>query len=56
MSKKKPAYLLHKPSGRGRVRIDGKDIYLGAYGSQESLDRYNDLVAEWLENNGDTGR
>jgi integrase len=46
--KKKPAYLLHKPSGRARVRIDGKDIYLGEYGSPASREQYDDLVAEWF--------
>jgi hypothetical protein len=37
MSKKrKPSYLLHKATGQARVRIDGKDEYLGEYGSLES--------------------
>lgn len=37
MSKKrrKPAYLLHAPSGQARVRIDGNDHYLGVYDSPE---------------------
>lgn len=46
--KRKPSYLLHQSTGQARVRIDGKDHYLGAYGSPESRDRYDDLVAEWL--------
>jgi len=35
-NKRKPSYLLHKPSGQIRVRIDGKDEYLGKYGLPES--------------------
>lgn len=45
--KKKPAYLFHKPSGQARVRIDRADHYLGPYGSPESRDRYDELIAEW---------
>jgi hypothetical protein len=35
-----PSYLNHAPSGRARVRIDGKDHYLGPYGSEESKAEY----------------
>jgi integrase len=42
-----PAYLFHKPSGQARVRISGKDHYLGPHGSPESKDRYDDLIAAW---------
>ena len=50
MSKKrsKPSYLLHQATGQARVRINGKDEYLGEYGSPESRDRYDDLICEWL--------
>ena len=41
-AKKKPAYLHHKPSGQTRVRIDGKDHYLGEYGTAESYEHYQD--------------
>ena len=41
-----PKYSLHKPSGRARVILDGKHIWLGKYGSDESMERYNRLVAE----------
>ncbi|MBI1347227.1 tyrosine-type recombinase/integrase [bacterium] len=41
-----PAYLLHKPTGQARVRIHGKDHYLGPYGSEESRQRYGELVAK----------
>jgi hypothetical protein len=32
------------------VRIDGKDHYLGKYGTDESRSRYDRLVAAWLAN------
>lgn len=40
-----PSYTLHRPSGQARVRIDGRDFYLGPYGSEESRRRYGELVA-----------
>lgn len=50
---KKPAYLFHKPSGQARVRIDGKDIYLGEYGSSASREKYDELIAAWFARNDD---
>lgn len=47
MQKKVPAYTLHKSSGRARVRIDGRDIYLGLYGSEGSRVRYDEEIARW---------
>ena len=47
---KKPGYWSHKPSGQAYVRIDGKDHYLGPYGSPESRDRYDEIVREWTIN------
>ena len=41
-----PAYSLHKPTGQARVRIDGRDFYLGEYASNESRIRYGELVAK----------
>jgi hypothetical protein len=38
---------MHKASGRAVVRIQGRDIYLGPYGSEESHDRYQRFLAEW---------
>ena len=57
MSKKvrKPALVHHKPSAQARVRIDGKDHYLGPFGSQEAFDAYDELIREWLLRQ-DTGR
>ncbi|MBL1217610.1 MAG: site-specific integrase [Planctomycetes bacterium] len=45
-----PAYTLHKRTGQARVRIDGKDIYVGPYGSPQSRERYDRLIQEWLSN------
>ena len=47
-SQKVPSYSLHKASGRAVVRLSGKDHYLGQYGSVESHDSYNRIIAEWL--------
>ncbi|WLD13130.1 site-specific integrase [Planctellipticum variicoloris] len=55
-SRRKPAYTLHRPTGQARVRIGGKDHYLGEYGSPESRDRYDDLIAEWFASDGDVSR
>ncbi|MFV2068470.1 MAG: site-specific integrase, partial [Pirellulales bacterium] len=46
--KKPPKYACHKASGRARVRIGGRDIYLGEYGSPESWEGYHRVVAEHL--------
>lgn len=43
--KKLPSYLHLKPTGQARCRINGKDHYLGAYGSDESRTRYGELIA-----------
>ena len=40
-----PSYLLHQPTGQARVRIAGKDYYLGEYGSEASRIAYGQLVA-----------
>lgn len=52
MPKKPPKYSLHKPSGRARVRIDGKDVYLGDYGSDDSHRKYARVIAEWHASHG----
>lgn len=44
--KKLPGYLHHKASGQARVRINGKDYYLGPYGSEESRVEYGNLIAK----------
>ncbi len=44
---KVPSYCRHKASGRAVVRIDGRDRYLGKYGSPESHEEYERSIAEW---------
>lgn len=46
-----PKYRLHKSRGLAKVRINGRDIYLGPYGSPESHALYKRVVAEWLASN-----
>ena len=43
----------HPQANRSRsvVRLSGRDVYLGPYGSPESEARYETAVAEWLKNN-----
>lgn len=48
-----PSYCLHKASGRAVVRVNGKDRYLGPYGSAESHAEYERVIAEWRAENAD---
>ncbi len=48
MSRKLPKYALHRPSGNARVRINGKDYYLGEYDSPESHEEYDRLIAKYV--------
>lgn len=43
-----PALVHHKSSNRARVRIDGRDIWLGKWGTPEAQERYRRIVGEWL--------
>ena len=43
-----PQYNLHKGTGQARVRLDGKDVYLGTYGTDESREAYAREIAEWM--------
>lgn len=47
LTRKPPAYSHHKPSGQARVRYQGRDHYLGPYGSRESREAYSRLIAEF---------
>jgi len=42
-----PVYTNHA-SGQAVVRLSGKDIYLGRYGTPVARERYDCLVQEWL--------
>jgi len=44
-----PKYRLHRASGQAIVTIQGKDRYLGRYGSKSSKAEYDRLIAEWLQ-------
>ena len=46
--RKAPKYGHHKAKNLARVVIAGRHIYLGEYGSPESYDKYNRVVADWL--------
>jgi integrase len=43
-----PKLSRHKASGRAYVHLDGRDHYLGTYGSKEAKRNYDQLVAKWL--------
>ena len=45
-----PSYRHHKPSDQAVVTIDGKDVYLGKYDTEESREEYDRRIAEWLSN------
>ncbi|MDG2130616.1 MAG: hypothetical protein P8K08_21635 [Fuerstiella sp.] len=46
--KRIPKYSLHKATGQALVRINGKAIYLGEHGSEDSKAKYDRLIAKWL--------
>lgn len=41
-----PKYRLHKASGQARVTINGKTHYLGTHGSEASLAKYKQVIAD----------
>ncbi len=45
----KPAYCINKSDGRAFVTLDGHRVYLGKHGTQESHDRYDAVVGEWIQ-------
>lgn len=54
MQTRTPKYRLHKASGQALVQINGRRIYLGKHGSDESKEKYRRLVAEWLASPAET--
>jgi integrase len=50
LTRKLPSYRLHKPSGQAVVTINGRDHYLGAFGTPESRAEYDRIIAEYLAN------
>lgn len=49
MKKQQPKYALHKATGQARVRINGKSVYLGPHGSEESHLRYDEIVTDYMK-------
>lgn len=55
MTKKRiPSHRVHKASGRGVVRINGKCFYTGTYGTPESEAAYRRIVQQWEATNRST--
>jgi hypothetical protein len=50
--RKPPSYRLHKPKGQAVVTLNGKDFYLGKFGTPESKQAYGRKIAEWNANGG----
>jgi hypothetical protein len=44
---KDPKYQHHRASGQAVVTLDGKDFYLGVYGTKSSKREYDRLVGEF---------
>jgi integrase len=45
-----PRYCRHRASGQAVVTIEGRDIYLGPYGTKASKSEYDRIIGEWLAN------
>lgn len=48
LSTRTPSYRKHKPTDQAVVTLNGKDLYLGRYGTKESKAEYDRLIGEWL--------
>lgn len=49
---KAPACIHHKGSGQAFVKLGGRFVYLGAYGSEAAEQNYRRVVAEWQATGG----
>ncbi|TWU17587.1 hypothetical protein Pla144_51090 [Bythopirellula polymerisocia] len=47
-----PKYRRHKAKGLAVVTLNGKDLYLGKYGSAASKEAYRRITTEWLQAGG----
>jgi integrase len=56
LTKKLPSYRRHKRSGQAVVTLDGRDHYLGPFGSPASKAEYDRLIARWLAPGGARAR
>lgn len=52
-TRKPPKLSLHKPSGNARCYINGKEHWLGRYGTPECERRYRALIADWARGTAD---
>ena len=43
-----PKYSKHRASGQAVVTLDGRDFYLGPYGTAASKREYDRRIAEWI--------
>jgi integrase len=43
-----PSYRRHRATGQAVVTLNGRDIYLGKFGTPESKARYDAAINEWL--------
>ena len=43
-----PSLCRHKATGQAVVRLNGKDIYCGVFGTTEAQEKYDRVIAEWL--------
>jgi len=46
---------LHRRSGQARVRLGGREFFLGLWGSAEARVEYHRLVSEWIQRRVDGG-
>ncbi len=42
-----PSYRRHKPSGQAVVTLNGRDIYLGNWGTKAGKAEYERLIGQW---------
>ena len=50
LSSATPKYRRHKRSGQAVVTLDGRDFYIGPYGTKTSKVEYDRLIGEWIAN------
>ena len=48
LTQSNPKYRRHRASGQARVTLDGRDYYLGPFGTKASKNEYDRIVGEWL--------
>jgi hypothetical protein len=51
MPRRTPKYCRHRATGQAYVTLDGREHYLGVYGSPESRERYDAEILPWRREN-----